>query len=146
MRRYRMLRMGWIRWFQSTHPRGMRRSHVLIREQPEVISIHASAWDATGSPASLPTFRCIFQSTHPRGMRLMTFLNIMVLRKFQSTHPRGMRLLVVVNLIIHLKFQSTHPRGMRLRLQRLKVYEVSFQSTHPRGMRRVRLRAEWRPK
>ena len=55
--------------FQSTHPRGVRRSN----RQPQLIS----------SPG--------FQSTHPRGVRLLAWDKRCARPQFQSTHPRGVR-------------------------------------------------------
>ena len=79
--------------FQSTHPRGMRHLHNIpylllrpyfnprIREGCDgvtveklkadiIISIHASARDATLNTPEIKDWREKFQSTHPRGMRL----------------------------------------------------------------------------
>ena len=91
MRPSKIINISFVSGFQSTHPRGMRLTtssativwriyfNPRIRVGCDVIStsticlirisIHASAWDATG--ASLFYSRTPrFQSTHPRGMRL----------------------------------------------------------------------------
>jgi len=62
--------------FQSTHPRGVRRT-----------------------TPRLETSRDAFQSTHPRGVRPAGMLIIGYTSMFQSTHPRGVRH-VAVYLVI----------------------------------------------
>ena len=79
------------RWFQSTHPRGVRRRgdrqcHSLASFQSThprgvrllmhksgqwlaSVSIHAPAWGATASSRRRTARPCGFQSTHPRGVR-----------------------------------------------------------------------------
>ena len=57
-----------VREFQSTHPRGVRRTSLTTSSRTVMVSIHAPAWGATlefaGHLAVLE-----FQSTHPRGVR-----------------------------------------------------------------------------
>ena len=100
--------------FQSTHPRGVRRSApaisrhgsdgfnprtrvgcdddaALLADAPQV-SIHAPAWGAT-SGCRQPAGRILmFQSTHPRGVRPRPTSSPSSTSSFQSTHPRGVRL------------------------------------------------------
>ena len=59
-----------VSMFQSTHPRGVRRSFFSVVELLDL-------W---------------FQSTHPRGVRQCVFYKNAVDKMFQSTHPRGVRL------------------------------------------------------
>ena len=101
------------RWFQSTHPRGVRLG-ISYQRAPEnrgfnprtrvgcdrpkrcqsygifPVSIHAPAWGATscnvGNVSSIE-----FQSTHPRGVRLDGQRVAVRYAEFQSTHPRGVR-------------------------------------------------------
>ena len=103
--------------FQSTHPRGMRLTAASPIWIKYLISIHASAWDATEfAPTNV---RCP-PDFNPRirvGCDIMHLLRPTGIITFQSTHPRGMRRAgaqKVLNLVI---FQSTHPRGMRLNLE-----------------------------
>ena len=120
--------------FQSTHPRGVRRS--LCELAPSCAK---------------------FQSTHPRGVRRGNTTTIGNLSGFQSTHPRGVRPYLSNAKVNGALFQSTHPRGVRLRLPPRtptfwnfnprthvgcdirtifnKAIDDGFQSTHPRGVR-----------
>ncbi len=97
--------------FQSTHPRGMRLKtsitnegrdyfnprirvgcdlQVLESERLSAISIHASAWDATGyeSYAGWSVEISIHASAWDATPLTMQFR---IWKAFQSTHPRGMR-------------------------------------------------------
>ena len=78
--------------FQSTHPRGVRRTLLLCKQSEIYVSIHAPTWGATavfksfplknGVSIHAPTWgatHCI----HPKN----------TLHRFQSTHPRGVRLI-----------------------------------------------------
>ena len=79
------------RWFQSTHPHGVR---------------------LTSSVAS--SVLSEFQSTHPHGVRLQTNGNVFVTKVFQSTHPHGVRrCMAISHLLLSTWFQSTHPHGVR---------------------------------
>ena len=80
-----------LSWFQSTHPRGVRR--------PRALAASAGSW--------------WFQSTHPRGVRRMSNHACPVHFVFQSTHPRGVRLQRGFQAALAAWFQSTHPRGVR---------------------------------
>ena len=77
--------------FQSTHPRGVRRS-----------SLNGVIWGSCFNPRTregcdvlrrvLSLGSLWFQSTHPRGVRQDGMpANNMVTIEFQSTHPRGVR-------------------------------------------------------
>ncbi len=143
--------------FQSTRPRGARRS--LVHQKPD------SQW---------------FQSTRPRGARPLTYAEIVQYAKFQSTRPRGARPYNLIynewirDVSIHApaggatsgltsgmpspasfnprarggrdlvcyrdipqqyQFQSTRPRGARLNRCGQHVHDDQFQSTRPRGAR-----------
>ena len=100
--------------FQSTHPRGVRRTAAARSRAGELVSIHAPAWGATRrgshqisasggfnprtrvgcdpSRNCMSSLTCRFQSTHPRGVRLRERFSIDSMDEFQSTHPRGVRL------------------------------------------------------
>ena len=149
-----------MRWFQSTHPRGVR--------------LWPPRWPATWKT---------FQSTHPRGVRPLAVANLATRAMFQSTHPRGVRhpapagsrrgsrcfnprtrvgcdcfgsgkgLWISVSIhapawgatLPHMRiparraFQSTHPRGVRhIPTCTSRASNSGFQSTHPRGVRRYR--------
>ena len=54
--------------FQSTHPRGVRRSNFQYYARSIMVSIHAPAWGAT-VVIIFTALKNLFQSTHPRGVR-----------------------------------------------------------------------------
>ena len=100
--------------FQSTHPRGVRRTlrvdHFVCRQ---------------------------FQSTHPRGVRLLPIVHSLKYGVFQSTHPRGVR------LNASTRYRSSHQvsihaptRGATSNILNTGSIQL-FQSTHPRGVRPV---------
>jgi len=123
------------RWFQSTHPCGVRPT------QPTRRARHA-----------------MFQSTHPCGVRPYYAYMAIMRWVFQSTHPCGVRRaqgcndLRQIHVSIHapvrgattrwtssrrrMTFQSTHPCGVRLALSVEDQELYMFQSTHPCGVRR----------
>ena len=76
--------------FQSTHPRGVRHRYISVRVKSVKISIHAPTWGATWAESSMKRLT-IFQSTHPRGVRRAEGDQYFSLYAFQSTHPRGVR-------------------------------------------------------
>ena len=78
------------RKFQSTHPRGVRRSTDTWSVPYVGVSIHAPTWGAT-LPLLTITLTSMFQSTHPRGVRPCSRGWVYAKLKFQSTHPRGVR-------------------------------------------------------
>ncbi len=121
--------------FQSTRPRGARRSQ-----------------------ACKSIRHAVFQSTRPRGARQQGVLFPSFGDGFQSTRPRGARRQDDRPGYAHgrsfnprarvgrddwkpsltlmtLRFQSTRPRGARLRRPREPVFCKAFQSTRPRGAR-----------
>ena len=123
-------------WFQSTHPRGVRRTD------------RHSTRDSRS-----------FQSTHPRGVRPPDFSFLQDVGQFQSTHPRGVRLQQVqhipaqrlvsihapawgatlFNITDELSYGGFNPRtrvGCDVTASTLLPSEWQFQSTHPRGVRR----------
>ena len=76
--------------FQSTLPRGERRTVTIADRDGNKISIHAPARGATCQPPIL----CVqykFQSTLPRGERLSRHFSTLSILTFQSTLPRGER-------------------------------------------------------
>ena len=102
----------YYRWFQSTHPHGVRR-----------ITYH--------------TYVCfiVFQSTHPHGVRPDIAHEDILFDKFQSTHPHGVRQSLTLEPSDEYVFQSTHPHGVRLSIISGISDQRSFQSTHPHGVR-----------
>ena len=99
--------------FQSTRPRGARRSLWSWYRRHAHVSIHAPAWGATpagGRPSESPacfnprarvgrdsawrkrtSHVCGFQSTRPRGARPVSSRRMPTVFMFQSTRPRGAR-------------------------------------------------------
>ena len=144
--------------FQSTRPRGARRSNLSYPLPDSKVSIHAPTRGAT--TACKPQLRDAlrFQSTRPRGARRGskppassteygfnprahagrdTFFNNgqMPGEWFQSTRPRGARPAVNNALSAALMFQSTRPRGARHQTGSRTADHYLFQSTRPRGAR-----------
>ena len=76
--------------FQSTRPRGARRSGHQLANFWRKISIHAPAWGAT-APFWAAAENVTFQSTRPRGARLPPGWHFVASCEFQSTRPRGAR-------------------------------------------------------
>ena len=124
------------KWFQSTHPCGVRRSR-----------------SSFFAPLAL------FQSTHPCGVRRSRSSFFAPLALFQSTHPCGVRPTVHFKPSISALFQSTHPCGVRRRprfacqgvccfnprtrvgcdlvITHPSLLRSQFQSTHPCGVRPI---------
>ena len=105
--------LGWLREFQSTHPRGVR---------PQVI---------TSSRRYLG-----FQSTHPRGVRLWSSSPAPSISNFNPRTHVGCDISLSFFVYANIQFQSTHPRGVRLKIEPEAAAILVFQSTHPRGVRR----------
>ena len=61
--------------FQSTPPRGRRRATLVERLSGSVVSIHASAWEATALWLTHAAAQHQFQSTPPRGRRRFRIFN-----------------------------------------------------------------------
>ena len=99
--------------FQSTHPRGVRRS--------------------SGGPHPLGC-PCFNPRTHV-GCDLQMSEEEKANSSFQSTHPRGVRRPTVPASCPDSWFQSTHPRGVRQAQRSVHDDKGLFQSTHPRGVR-----------
>ena len=144
--------------FQSTPPRRRRLRNPETGRNEVVISIHASAKEATGNhPLLFPMYQ--FQSTPPRRRRLLLrWYSLKNQWKFQSTPPRRRRLRnpetgrneVVISIHASAKeatgnhpllfpmyqFQSTPPRRRRLLLRWYSLKnQWKFQSTPPRRRR-----------
>ena len=99
--------------FQSTRPRGARRTLGDVAGGGRRVSIHAPTWGATSR-------------------RRIRFLKM----EFQSTRPRGARRLLEDELNGTGWFQSTRPRGARHKAAACRPRNRTFQSTRPRGARR----------
>ncbi len=121
--------------FQSTHPRGVRRTlrrttvtptryfnprtHVGCDERrvdvPHgyAISIHAPTWGATPTDV-VSSANLAFQSTHPRGVRQSCRGHFQDFRNFNPRTHVGCDDIFRCVSPDDLEFQSTHPRGVRL--------------------------------
>ena len=145
-------------WFQSTHPRGVRRSphggggRGLLCFNPRT---------RVGCDQYGILFLEVIGCFNPRtrvGCDMGVWVAIITSIQFQSTHPRGVRHASLERVphealvSIHapawgatsatmsemrdkVMFQSTHPRGVRPRSARFIFPVNAFQSTHPRGVR-----------
>ena len=133
--------------FQSTRPRGARRSTKAPSATQEV-SIHAPAWGATRRPAHHWPRRVCFNPRARVGRDLLRRLR-RLLRLFQSTRPRGARL--VFGSASLSTANSFNPRARvgrdRSRWQfnapRGAMPAQMFQSTRPRGARRFHCNSFW---
>ena len=156
---YRCLIRRCIFEFQSTLPRGERRSlEDLIpwityfnprsragSDRPydetwgwnTLISIHAPARGATVSRIDLGGQISIFQSTLPRGERPSFFNRLYILVLFQSTLPRGERLACTVTPEVRLSDFNPRSRAGSDLGKALILRPNLFQSTLPRGERRI---------
>ena len=143
--------------FQSTPPRGRRLIPVDNLLYKVIISIHASAREATLRFLTLTFLFLIFQSTPPRGRRPVWFIFWTVVINFNPRLREGgdctwLVLPTVYDISIHAsareatfsfvhikgtsKFQSTPPRGRRQYRLLVSSWFNVFQSTPPRGRRR----------
>ena len=140
--------------FQSTHPRGVRRSLL------HCLSILCYFNPRTHVGCDFIYLLCQlfaeFQSTHPRGVRLQYLFSKGWYIHFNPRTHVGcdlpqLRSCCTAGISIHAPtwgatlvlslsvrgtgFQSTHPRGVRLRWSPAYLSDTTFQSTHPRGVR-----------
>ena len=119
--------------FQSTRPRGTRRARLRLLDRTALVSIHASARDATLKPYNLG-LKTEFQSTRPRGTRPLS-CSIQCKRKCFNPRVRAGR----------DTRQAQQPRWMRRFNPRVRAgrdrptsnacQDSQFQSTRPRGTR-----------
>ena len=145
------------KWFQSTHPRGVRQ--VLFSERLTKTGFNPRTHEGCDNILTKLTFQIKkFQSTHPRGVRQHKSQAVRLTEKFQSTHPRGVRHDMLLKIANTLCFNPRTHEGCDQTLTRgLDFYTVSihaptrgatqkdfflhdfsgFQSTHPRGVRQV---------
>ena len=167
--------------FQSTPPRGRRRQYLqrfgvphcfnprlrvggdliaLVALQTKIVSIHASAWEASSGKRATGAARQ-FQSTPPRGRRRPGQKTTRALRcfnprlrvggdtcdgwsgpyhsRFQSTPPRGRRRLAGCVDVLAGGFNPRLRVGGDAKLNSVFVVILKFQSTPPRGRRLLRL-------
>ena len=104
-----------ISWFQSTHPRGVRRAGHGAKQRGRCVSIHAPAWGATPLAVANLATRAMFQSTHPRGVRPHDLRDARQ-RRIVSIHaPAWGATSNLSSPATPRLFQSTHPRGVRRR-------------------------------
>ena len=141
--------------FQSTRPRGARRSGKLLDKILNV-SIHAPTWSATQLSCFCTTESERFQSTRPRGARrrrpprMISYpcfnprahverdraaANRLPLRLVSIHAPTWSATIGAPLCLILLRFQSTRPRGARRQKAEKELPMLLFQSTRPRGAR-----------
>ena len=108
--------------FQSTRPRGARRTAANIAATPSIVSIHAPAGGATrGTLGGNGDNRVSIHA--PAGGATGKLSLVVIKRLFQSTRPRGARRGQFVFEFADARFQSTRPRGARL----LSIYALNSQ-------------------
>ena len=78
-------------WFQSTHPRGVRRLVCLHHFLAAQVSIHAPAWGATRYEVTVSPPCARFNPRTRVGCDDAIQYVAGYVTKFQSTHPRGVR-------------------------------------------------------
>ena len=79
-------------WFQSTHPRGVRRDLVTVLNRELYVSIHAPTWGATLIKLYYHNLSLGFNPRTHVGCDCPNTLIGLQNSAFQSTHPRGVRL------------------------------------------------------
>ena len=122
--------------FQSTHPCGVRRRKVTLKDAPISVSIHAPVWGATYPCPICATSGCFNPRTRVGCDVIGSLLSLPFLRfnprtrvGCDPTKP---------NKPSRPKFQSTHPCGVRHELKTAFKRLMMFQSTHPCGVRHFR--------
>ena len=122
-------------WFQSTHPRGVRR----LMPRPALSFGGFNPRTRVGCDYCMPkvTFvMALFQSTHPRGVRRALSGRGSITCRFQSTHPRGVRLhFHAISLPEGAGFNPRTRVGCDSSMAMPPAMASLFQSTHPRGVR-----------
>ena len=100
-------------WFQSTHPRGVRRAPDGVPERSGVVSIHAPAWGATTVPDRL--WACVSVSIHAPawGATSPCICRVSAACGFNPRTRVGCDPWLVQSCNGCGLFQSTHPRGVR---------------------------------
>ena len=125
--------------FQSTHPHGVRLNLSAWLYPIFNVSIHAPTRGATTSTFALSSFATLFQSTHPHGVRRSGESVHTRLRRFQSTHPHGVRLETTPKERATRQVSIHAPtRGATITLVQKEKF-IMFQSTHPHGVRPKRV-------
>ena len=120
--------VDWFR-FQSTLPRGERRTFIARGKLWQNISIHAPARGATATTYA-NGWTVIFQSTLPRGERRMSDAPDTPAVVFQSTLPRGERpgYVYTCNKVWHFNPRSREGSDLRKHF-----FPVSIQHFNPRS-------------
>ena len=125
-------------WFQSTHPRGVRRG-VFFVVSVSINSFNPRTRVGCDFPRAVSSTRDIVVSIHaPAWGATLGYGGKMGFQ--QSFNPRtrvGCDVMVAVSPLMMVVFQSTHPRGVRRKSRQLWSSVQVFQSTHPRGVRPV---------
>ena len=125
-------------WFQSTHPRGVRRFFAVSSARSSWVSIHAPAWGATAAFASATRQRMVSIHAPAWGATRMKKPKLALIACFNPRTRVGCDKSRFSATRTSMMFQSTHPRGVRpaSRASSMGTLPV-FQSTHPRGVRHV---------
>ena len=120
--------------FQSTHPHGVRRLNLFIDRLPMSVSIHAPAWGATVVSPTCSFCACGFQSTHPHGVRLIHVFTCSTPTSFNPRTRMGCDLNTTIKYLFTIV--SIHaPAWGATNLKQQNVFNIMFQSTHPHGVR-----------
>ena len=85
------------RWFQSTHPHGVRRVDPSNYSEEIGVSIHAPAWGATRLLILMSLRSVLFQSTHPHGVRL-NYTDAKIQKESVSIHAPAWGATIVDNV------------------------------------------------
>ena len=112
--------------FQSTPPRGRRLFCRVVAVIGDAVSIHASAWEATGRPPSLATRANSFNPRLRVGGDHAQICRAVIIAPFQSTPPRGRRREYTDLFYDVDQFQSTPPRGRRLAIAAIRFLMTGF--------------------
>ena len=99
-----------------------------------IVSIHAPAWGATGSPITYLTVPW-FQSTHPHGVRHNFLFKSLVFSSFNPRTRMGCDLLLGHSRRRHQSFNPRTRMGCDEQPTRTSPPYTMFQSTHPHGVR-----------
>jgi len=115
VRRRHIVRVICVRLFQSTHPRGVRQRDKRVFQKALAVSIHAPARGATIRGIKTDIYRCRFNPRTREGCDVKDLEDPGVTLKVSIHAPaRGATLNRVRRYNDNFLFQSTHPRGVRL--------------------------------
>ena len=124
--------------FQSTRPRGARRSSGVNSASQLPVSIHAPAWGATKNQQQQNRFCQVSIHAPAWGATTSRYTTSWEITSFNPRARVGRDFLHALIIGYFASFQSTRPRGARHQRQEDLPSSTSFQSTRPRGARRSR--------